>query len=592
VSDSAGSAREPGAPSVRELAGALVVYVMLAYIFTASAWDDPSRRWIGICCDQEQSIWFLAWLPTALQSGQNPLLTDRLNAPDGANLMWNTFNPLLGLVLTPITRTLGPILAYNVAALMAIALSGLTCFAALRRYTKRPLGPLVGGALYGLSPYVASHAALHLNLINAWAPPLFLIVLDELVARRRYRPMLLGAALGVLGAVQLVTAEEILATSAVVGALLTVVLALVVRERAAIVESARRVARAAVPGVAAFLVIGAFPLAVQFLGPQQVHGRVQDPAVYSTDLLNVILPTPYQLVAPGIATDVSRHFSGLYHEATAYVGLPLLVVLGWFAARRWRDPRVRVATLMGLMLLVLSLGPALYVAGQPAHIPMPWLAFSGLPLIEHVLPGRLTLFMWMAIAALVAMAIDHAGALDVRSAGIRIAAIGFALVFVVPTQASSSTTEVPPFFLAWDEHGIGDDAVVLFAPWFTNGAGADPMLWAAFAEAHPRMYEGYVYVPDSQGHPRYGPAPGPLAHLMIDVQDHGLSPVLGADDRTAAARELADAGISVVIVGPMQHREEMIALFTDLFGRPPAEVGGVQLWSDVQGSLAGPSLGG
>ena len=586
MSASAGAVREPGTPWVRELVGALVVYLTLAYIFTASAWDDPSRRWIGICCDQEQSIWFLAWLPTALQSGQNPLLTDRLNAPDGANLMWNASVPLLGLLVAPITRLGGSILAYNVAALLAIALSGLACFAALRRYTTRPLGPLVGGALYCLSPYVASHTALHLNLINAWAPPLFLIILDELVARRRYRPIPLGVALGVLGAVQLVTAEEILALSAIAGALLLVVLAIVVRDRGAIVESGRRMLQAAVPGLAAFLLIGGLPLAVQFLGPQQIHGRVQDPSAYSSDLLNVILPTPYQLVAPSIATDVSRNFSGLYHEATAYVGLPLLLVLVWFTARRWSDPRVRVAAVMGVVLLVLSLGPELHVAGEPWHIPMPWLAFSSLPLIEHVLPGRLTLFMWLAVVALVAMAIDHAGSLDIRSAGVRIAAIGLALVFVLPTQASSSTTEIPPFFRSWAQQGIDDDAVVLFAPWFTNGAGADPMLWAAVAEAHPRMYEGYVYVPDSEGRPRYGPAPGRLAELMIDAQDHGVLPVLNADDRASAARELADADVSVVIVGPMQHRDEMIAFFTGLFGRPPLDTGGVQLWRNAQGSLA------
>jgi hypothetical protein len=589
---SAGSAREPATPWVRELVGALIVYFMLAYIFTASAWADPSRRWVGICCDQEQSIWFLAWLPTALQAGHNPLFTDRLNAPHGANLMWNSSVPLLGLLVAPITRLGGPILAYNVAALVAIALSGLACFAALRRYTKRALGPLVGGALYGLSPFVASHTALHLNLINAWAPPLFLIILDELLARRRYGPIPLGVALGVLGAVQLVTAEEILAMSAVVGALLALVLALVVRDRETIVESGRRMLQAAVPGLAAFLLVGGLPLAAQFLGPQQVHGRVQDTSVYSTDLLNVILPTPYQFVAPEIATDVSRHFSGLYHEATGYVGLPLLLVLAWFVARRWSDPRVRVAAVLGLVLLVLSLGPELHVAGEPWHVPMPWAAIGSLPLIEHVLPGRLTLFMWIAVAALVAITVDQAGALQARSAGIRLAAIGLALAFVLPTQASSSTTEIPQFFRAWDQQGIDEDAVVLFAPWFTNGAGADPMLWAAFAEARPRMYEGYVYVPDSQGHPRYGPAPGPLANLMIDVQDHGVLSVLSADDREAAARELADAGISVVILGPMQHRVEMVALFTDLFGRPPVEAGGVEMWSDVQGSLAGLRLGG
>ena len=60
---------------------------------------------------------------------------------------------------------------------------------------------------------------------------------------------------------------------------------------------------------------------------------------------------------------------------------------------------------------------------------------------------------------------------------------------------------MPPFFASWEEQGIPDDQVVLFAPWFTNGAGADPMLWAAVAKARPRMYEGYVYVPDADGRP-------------------------------------------------------------------------------------------
>ena len=588
MTNAAGSAPEPGMPRGRELVGALLVYLTLAFIFTESAWEDPTRRWIGICCDQEQSIWFLAWLPTALGSGHNPLITDRLNAPDGANLMWNASVPLVGLLVAPITRLGGPILAYNVAALLAIALSGLACFAALRRYTKGALGALVGGGLYCLSPYVASHTALHLNLINVWAPPLFLIILDELVVRRRYRPELLGVGLGAIGAVQLVTSEEVLALSAVVGALLTVVLALIVRKRAAILESGRRLVRSAAPGVAAFLVIGGLPLAVQFLGPQQIHGPVQDTSVYSTDLLNIILPNPYQLLSPEVVTEVYRQFSGLYHEATAYVGLPLLLVLGWFAAARWQDRRVRVATVVGLLLLVLSLGPELHVAGQAWNVPMPWLPFGGLPLIEHALPGRLTLFMWLAVAGLVAMAIDHAAALDVRSAGLRLTAIAFGLVFVLPTPATSSTAEVPPFFRSWTDEGIADDAVILFAPWFTNGAGADPMLWAAFAQARPRMYEGYVYVPDADGRPRYGPAPGRLARLMIEVQDHGTLPNLGAEDRAAAAQELTDAGVSVVIVGPMQHREEMVALFTDLLGGPPARADGVDLWRNVEGSLAGP----
>lgn len=582
MTDAAGPRPEPGTSRVRELAGALVVYVALAFIFTSSAWADPTNRWIGHCCDQEQSMWYLAWLPTALEHGQNPLLTDRLNAPDGANLMWNTPSPLVGLLLAPLTRVGGPIIAYNVAALLAIALSGLACFAVLRRYTDGPLGPLVGGALYALSPYVASHTALHLNLIMVWAPPLFLLILDELVVRRGRRPELLGVALGIVGGLQLLTFEEVLATSAVAGALLVAVLAMVVRNREAIAASTSRMLRAFAPGLAAFLLIGGLPLAVQFLGPQRVDGPVQDTSLFSTDLLNVVLPTPYQLVAPAAATAVSRHFSGLYHEATGYVGLPLLLVLAWVVITRPGDRRVAVAAVMGALLLVLSFGPELHVAGEAWHVPMPWLPIGSLPLIEHAVPARLTLYMWLAIAVLVAIGVDHAAAMDRRRAAVRLTLVCLALLSVLPVPAASSTTEVPAFFRSWEQQGIGRDQVVLFAPWFTNGAGADPMLWAAVAEARPRMYEGYVFVPDAQGRPRYGPPPGPLARMMIEAQDHGVLPTLDAEARAAAFQELKDAEVSVVIIGPTRHRREMIALFTDLFGEAPTEVDGVQLWRDVR----------
>jgi hypothetical protein len=571
----------------RETLGALLVYLMLTYLFTSATWQDPTNDWVGRCCDQEQSIWFLAWTPAAFELGQNPLLTDRLNAPDGANLMWNGAIPLLGLLFAPVTLTAGPVFAYNLAVLLAISLSGLACFLALRRYTTGPLGPLVAGALYALSPYVASHTVLHLNLINVWSPPLFLMLLDEIVVRRRHRAEVLGVALGVLGAVQLVTFEEVLATSAVAGLVLVIAAAAVIHRREAILDAARRLLRAALPGLATFLVLGAFPLAVQFFGPQQIHGQVQPPAVFSMDLLNVVVPTDYTWLAPELATDMSKEFSGLHHEATGYLGVALLLVLGWIVVERRRDPRILVAAATGLILLVLSLGPVLYVGTEPTGVPMPWAPLAELPLLEHVLPGRITLYVFLAVAVLLALAVDHATSLARRPAAVRLVAIAAALVFLIPAPAKTSTHDVPAFFRAWDRQGIGTNDIVLFAPWFTNGAGADPMLWAAVAGARPRMYEGYVYVPAADGRPRYGPPPGGLAKLMIEVQDHGIVAPLTAEQRAAAVAELDEAQVSVVIVGPLRYRAEMISLFTDLFGRPPLEIDGVQLWRDVHAAIAG-----
>jgi hypothetical protein len=50
-----------------------------------------------------------------------------------------------------------------------------------------------------------------------------------------------------------------------------------------------------------------------------------------------------------------------------------------------------------------------------------------------------------------------------------------------------------------------------------------------------------------------------------------------------------DREISVVIVGPMQYRDQMVAMFTDLLGRPPVDTDGVQIWRDVPSLLAQPA---
>ena len=210
--------------------------------------------------------------------------------------------------------------------------------------------------------------------------------------RRRSRPAFVGAGLGLLAAVQILTAEELLATSAIAATVLAIVLALLAPDRAALVDGARRIAAAAVPAALVFALVAGPALAVQFLGPQRVHAAVQDPAVFSTVLLNVVVPTPYQLIAPPLGTEISRDFSGLFHEATAYLGLPLVLLLVGIVVVRWSDQRIRVAGVVGLVMLVLSLGPVLHIGVDAMAIPMPWSAFRQLPLLEHVLPGRLTLF--------------------------------------------------------------------------------------------------------------------------------------------------------------------------------------------------------
>lgn len=529
-------------------------------------------------------MWFLGWIPYALQHGVDPFVTDQINAPTGVNLMWNSSIPLISLALSPVTLSAGPIVAYNVAMVGSIALSAWCGFVVLGRYVRSTVAALLGGLVYGFSPYVISHAALHLNLAAVWAPPLFLLLLDELLIRRRRSPTALGAAIGLVAAGQLLTAEEILATAAVSAAMFVLVAAAVVRRRSELEASGRRLVAAILPAGLSLAALAGWPLAVQLLGPLRIEGRVQDLETFSTDLLNLAIPTEYQLLSPPGTSELSSQFSGLYHEATAYLGLPLVMIVFAVVVLRWHDPRIRIGGLLAAIMFVLSLGPVLQIGSESTGVPLPWAPFSGLPLLEHALPGRLTLYMWLAVAGLVAMAADWFMAMDRRRAVPSMIALVAAVAVAAPTPMRSSSIEIPPFFERWEQQAIGDDAIILMVPYFTNGAGADAMLWAAIAGDRPRMYEAYAYVPGPDGRPRYGPPPTQLSDIMVSIQDGGQLVVARGSVRDRVARELTQAGITDVIVGPMDHRRQMVAFLTDLFGRPPIEVDGVALWRAVDRS--------
>src|SRR5207237_3147397 len=123
-------------------------------------------------------------------------------------------------------------------------------------------------------------------------------------------------------------------------------------------------------------------------GSQRVHGPLQSPETFSTDLLNIVLPTSYQLFNPATVDSVYNHFSGFAHEANAYLGLPLLVLLVAFIARHWRDMRVRVAAIAGLAALLLSMGPHLEIAGHASKWPLPSRLPTPIPLLQHIPPNR------------------------------------------------------------------------------------------------------------------------------------------------------------------------------------------------------------
>ena len=76
-----------------------------------------------------------------------------------------------------------------------------------------------------------------------------------------------------------------------------------------------------------------------------------------------------------------------------------------------------------------------------------------------------------------------------------------------------------------------------------------------------------------------------IQDLMTGISRFGSYPTLCQSDRLHILGELRHWGIGAVVVGPMGNEAKMVEFFTDLFGSPPEEVGGVSLWSSIPSAL-------
>ncbi|HVS06990.1 MAG TPA: hypothetical protein VHK65_12640 [Candidatus Dormibacteraeota bacterium] len=586
-----------------------LLYLGLAALLFSSVWRSPTTLQAGAGGDPQLVLWLLRWFPFALQHGQMPLLTTHLDYPAGVNLMWNTaFMPLAALV-APLTLGPGAVLASNVLLVLSLGLSAWCAFLAIRRYTNSWLAAFLGGLLYGFSPFMVAQALGHPQMTAAFTPPLMLIVLDELIVRQRRRAIWLGLALGVVGAVQLLIAEEVLATEALVA---TLGVALLVgmypgqlRIRAPFVLRGLGIAAVAI------IVLTGYPLAVQFFGPQQVHGSIWGQRLFVSDLLGFIVPTPMQGVRPPFADAITHRFSTGIYEWDAYLGLPLIAVLV-IVARRANDNRlIQFATLMLISIAALSMGPVIHVAGLSTPVPVAlfalllpfvagariarrwliypfiaaWAGLTLLPVLNQALPDRLMLYAFLFAGLLFALFID---ALPSRispppmgEGRVRVlaslAAVALVIVSLIPRLPYPvAPVKVPAFFASAAAERIPEGSVALIAP-YSRQWRAEAMVWQAASGMRFRMPEGDAIVPG----PSLSPPSSALGSLLVKLEGGAAAVPPPEAMRPTLMADLRHWDVRTVIVGPMDGHEAVAAMFTWMLGRPAETVGGVDVWWDV-----------
>jgi hypothetical protein len=508
----------------------LVIYSALAWCHfgTTHAWANFYQ---GEGNDPLIYIWFIRWWPFAIGHHLNPLHSDYAWHPVGVNLAWTTCVPFLALVLWPVTLLAGPLVAYDLAALMAPATAAWTAFLLAFYLTRRWWPAVVAGYLFGFSSYELGQLLGHLNLSVTLLVPLA-VWLCVARARGDLRGRTFIPLLAVVLVAQLGISSEILASLCVLGAISWCIFLYFtpVRARAPLYGLAADIAR-----TAPLSLLLASPLLFYMYKGMQHGVPFHAPSTeYSTDLLNFLLPTHVTWLGHTAAAAWAAQFSGNDSEQGAYLGWPLILLLVLFFRAHHRQPMVRALFVVMCVMAVLSLGPRLHVEQHLQGIRMPWHLLMHLPLIGEALPIRFTLYV--ALCASLAAALWLAQAGTRRQLAGRFGLALLAALVLLPNPEAFTWKPWPAQAFFEDAHVrqvLGPDANVLILPFADAGPG---MGWQVDAGMAFTQAAGYL-----------GPVP---PHEDGSTMDELRSGTLSAQFPQHLERFCVTHAVSHILIGP------------------------------------------
>lgn len=527
-------------------------------IFGQPVVDHLNSVQIGSGTDPQAFAWILKWWPQAIAEGWDPLHTDAVFVPGGFNMMWVTSIPGPSLLLAPITQLAGPIASYNVLSLLGPVLSGWATHLLCRSLGAGYWASLLAGYVFAFSAYMVSatiggHPFLTLM---PFAPLLGL--LGVIRVRGRIGPVAYVAATALTLTLQFLTSTEtFLVLVLLAGGVLLLAGVLYSDWRAPVISLTKLT-------VVAGLITGVIvsPLLIKALSEPGALSTI-DPIAYSTDPLNLAIPTSLTALGGSALESVSLRFTGNITEQGAYLGLPLLVVVALMGLRARRDRTALILLVGFLVVLVASLGPRLNVLGGVSELRLPWAPFSHLPIFEYVIPSRLIGFAWLFAVLLLALWLSRPGRW-------RWGVAALVVVTILPNVGNGPTAwsyrpPVPELFRGGDAitAAVPKGSNVVLLPYAPAG-GALAMLWQAEADMAFRQAGGYVS------------ATVPEEYLCWPLAGHMRGEAYGSDVRPEIPGFLTSKDVDAIIATP----EAAAAAQTLLAGWFPAprEVGGMLVY--------------
>jgi hypothetical protein len=568
--------------------GICLLFGLVAGVLTAGLWPDPGSRVLALNPeDQALYEWFLA-VDSRVLYGDLRLHSDRLNAPDGVNLMANTSVIALGALLSPITVLAGAPVTFALLVAGNLAGTAMAWYLLFARTVgaRRPAAVL-GAALCGFAPAMISQSNSHLHMTAQWLVPLMVWLLirlaraaDPIGGPGRRRPDGRRIATSAVALAATVTAQVFIGEEVLFLAAVTLIIF-------ALTYAATRpdLVRRAYPGFLAGMLLAVglaltvlgYPLWFQFAGPQSVPDGMFSPYYFYADLASWTAISPLSLVG---TPDAARLTTGPA-EYNTFLGWPLLIIAALATGWLIRRPVVIACAVSGLVMAALSLGPVVVVDQEPTGLPGPFRLLLGIPVVDSALPMRFAMAAIPLIATVLVLAVDRALRDSRRLIRIVVpTAVVTALLPLVPEPLpTAARPELPRFITGGHWRQCVEPGGVLVPVPLPTPKDPWPMRWAAGANAAFGVPEGFFIGPYAAGgQASMGTYKQPTSELLTRVARTGIVPEIGAAERHRAHRDVEFWRAScVVLAADAPYAESLRQALVALFG-PATPIADAWIW--------------
>jgi hypothetical protein len=446
-----------------------------------------SQAYYGVGLDPTIHMWAMSWWPYAISRRLNPLMTPAIWAPAGYNLARAVSIPGPSVIIYPVTRIFGPVVAYNLLCLICPAAAAFAAFW-LCRYVCQSFWPaLLGGYIFGFSQYVLSQSGGHLFLLFIFPVPLAIYLvcrrLDNALGRFPFVVLVLAVV-----TFEFLCSTELFAMTTLFGAMaLALSLALFTDWRVKLQSVITDVALSY-----ALLIVLVSPYLYEVVAGG-IPPVANPPEAYSNDLFAFVVPT-VMMLGGNLFAGITAQFRISWGEMAAYLGPGVWLILALFAISFWRTNAGKLLLLSYGLIVIASLGPELHIKGIPRGR-LPWAIVDKLPLVDLALPGRFGMYLFLVAALIVAIYLSKAGIPLWSKALLGVCAPAFITPNLAFVQAMSTRVQIPVFFESKGYQRYlskGDNVLVL-----PNDATSQTLLWQAQSGFYFHIVTGF-YIPPAE----------------------------------------------------------------------------------------------